>query len=322
MMTDRAEYPSALKKTIKEIQNKVKGYPSDDPNEQSIKQGIILPILRDLSWPIHDPKVVYPEYGVKGGRIDYALCDQNRPVILIEAKRYNRLDGAEWQVFQYSVHVGTPLVILTDGLEWRFFMPGEEGAYYERLLCSIHIIKGDIDEVIRYFCKYLLYTEVLSRKAIDEARQDYRKKREANSDTESKIDSITVKNTITAARVRSGKSISTSGCRFIFKGREYSAKNRQEAAAILLNKVADIDETVLARIEALPSHGQSRKYLAKSQNDIYPDNPVRSAQKTFQFRPGWYIPGGLGTRTLNKIVEMICYNTNLIEGKDIIILEK
>ena len=63
-----------LRTTINEIQNAVNNNPTDDPNEQSIKQGIILPILRDLSWPIHDPKVVYPEYSVEGGRVNYALC--------------------------------------------------------------------------------------------------------------------------------------------------------------------------------------------------------------------------------------------------------
>lgn len=316
-MKDQAGDLAPLKKTIQEIQNNVKESPYDDPNEQSIKQGIILPILRDLSWPIHDPKIVYPEYSVEGGRIDYALCDHNRPVMLIEAKRYKRLDGAEWQVFQYSLHVGTPIAILTDGLEWRFFMPGEEGAYYERLLCTVNLMDENIDQVLQLLHKYLSYENVMSRRSIEEARIDYRNRRKDLKFVGSMPD-VSIN---PAMKSRDNRSKTVSRCRFILKGKEFVTKNRQEAAAIMLNTLADDDQSILDKIAELPRHGSNRRYLAKSSAEVYPDDPIRSAQKTFQFRPGWYIPGGLGTRTLRKIVEMICNSGNLVYGKDIILVE-
>ena len=56
-------------------------------NEMSVRQGIIEPLLRGLGWPINDTRVVYPEYSIAGGRVDYALCyPPVEPVALIEAK--------------------------------------------------------------------------------------------------------------------------------------------------------------------------------------------------------------------------------------------
>jgi len=84
---------SQLRRTIARVRQSVRESPADDPNEQSIKQGVILPILRDLAWPIDEPKIVFPEYPVPGGRVDYALCHHNHPVIPIEAKRYSLKKG-------------------------------------------------------------------------------------------------------------------------------------------------------------------------------------------------------------------------------------
>lgn len=322
-----------LKTTIQGIKKLLEEPSFRDPNEQSVKQGIIMPILQALSWPILNPNVVYPEYPVEGGRVDYALCDNGHPLILIEAKRFNRLDGAEWQVFQYSFHVGTQMVILTDGLEWKFFLPGEEGAYYERILCDLKLEKDSEDDIITCFDKYLGYENVMSRKAISSAREDYQQNRKSSVAQNDSDRGVSLKEsgssrtegrefqaaTKTPTKVKSGKSKSISPCRFIFQGKEIVAKNHQEAAAILLNMVADMDSSLLDQIASMPGHGENRKYLANSQTGIYPNDPARSIQKTFQFRPGWWIPGGLGTRTFKKIVDLVCKTGRFNFGEDIML---
>lgn len=305
---------SRLQSTIAKIRESFRESPWDDPNEQAVKQGVILPILSDLSWPIHEPKIVYPEYPVPGGRVDYALCHQNYPVMLIEAKRYHRLDGAEWQVFQYAFHIGTPVVILTDGLEWRFFMPGEEGAYYERILCTVKVLEDDTDRAITLLTRYLFYEDVISRKSIDCARSDYRSRPKETDPARFAGQVEEVK-----ANSPSGKSSAVAQCGIVIDGKEYSARNRQEAAAIVLNVLADKDSSLLEKIATLPGHGATRKYLGKSISEIYPDNPAAAAQKTFQFREGWFMPGGIGTRTLNRIVRLACEAGGLKEGTDIIV---
>lgn len=111
-----------------------------------------------------------------------------------------------------------------------------------------------------------------------------------------------------------------SPCRFIIKGQEYTAKNRQEAAAIILNIVADQDESILDRVAGLREHGVYRRYLAKSAAEVYPENPTFAAINTFQFRPGWHIPGHIGPKSLTRLVRIVCRSGNLEYGKDIILL--
>ena len=120
---------------------------------------------------------------------------------------------------------------------------------------------------------------------------------------------------------RDNRSKIVSPCRFIIKGEEHKAINRQEAAAIILNIVADQDETILDRIAGLREHGVYRRYLAKSASEVYPENPTSAAKKTFQFRPGWYIPGHIGPKSLSRLVRIVCRSSNLQYGKDIIILD-
>lgn len=55
------------------------------PNEQSISQGIVLPILQKLHWPVFETNFVHPEYATGEGRVDFALCDPpQRPKVFKE----------------------------------------------------------------------------------------------------------------------------------------------------------------------------------------------------------------------------------------------
>ena len=93
------------------------------------------------------------------------------------------------------------------------------------------------------------------------------------------------------------------------------------AAAKIFNLIADSDPNFLTRFSQLSEHGAYRKYIGKSQSDLYPDDPVRALNKSYEFRPGWWIPGGIGRRTLNKIIEMVCKVKDLEFGKDVYIID-
>ena len=116
----------SLKESILKIRDGIKSGRFIDENEASISQGIVLRILNSLSWPTFNTSIVFPEYSFEGGRVDYALCHPaNQPIILLEVKRVGKIGGAELQLFQYAFHKGTPIVILTDGLKWKFYLPAE-----------------------------------------------------------------------------------------------------------------------------------------------------------------------------------------------------
>ncbi len=116
-------------------------------SETAVRQGIINPLLEQLGWPTSKTQIVFPEYPVEGGKVDYALCHPPKmPRIFIEAKQPGKLDGAERQLFGYTVHQGVSVAILTDGQRWVFYYPSGEGTYEERKVVELDIRTGDQKE--------------------------------------------------------------------------------------------------------------------------------------------------------------------------------
>jgi hypothetical protein len=144
-------------------------------NEASVSQGIILRLLNQLGWKIFDATSVWPEYVLGGGKVDYALCcPPSKPAILIESKNVGRAVGAERQLFEYAFHQGIPMAVLTDGQDWSFFLPGEQGAYHERCVYKLDIVARPLSESAKVLERYLNYDEVAAGRAIENARSDYR----------------------------------------------------------------------------------------------------------------------------------------------------
>lgn len=144
-------------------------------NEASVSQGIVLRLLHALSWPTYDTQIVCPEYSLQGRRVDYALCHPPaKPIAFVEVKQIGQNEGAERQLFEYAFHTGVPMAILTDGQEWNFFLPGEQGDYGERRVYKLDIIERDISECASRLTRYLHYDAIVSGAAIEAAREDYR----------------------------------------------------------------------------------------------------------------------------------------------------
>jgi len=143
-------------------------------NEASVSQGIVMPILNELDWPVFDTSVVVPEFPLEGRRVDYALCNvYGKPIVFIEVKKVGLAEGADKQLFEYAFHKGVPLAILSDGKEWHFYLPSGEGDYKERRIYKLDIIEREINDSVYYLNRYLNYERVKTGKAIDSAKKDY-----------------------------------------------------------------------------------------------------------------------------------------------------
>lgn len=132
-------------------------------------------MLDALGWPVYEADIVTPEYQVETRRVDFALCHPpNKPVVFIEVKQPDTISGADRQLFEYAFHRGVPIAVLTDGQEWNFYLPTEQGDYAERRLYRLDILERDPAESAERFCRYLAYDAVRSGEALEQARQEYR----------------------------------------------------------------------------------------------------------------------------------------------------
>ena len=74
-------------------------------SETAVRQGIVDRLLASLGWPTFDPQIVFSEYPVESGRVDYALCHPaEKPLVFIEVKRVGNIEAAERQLFGYAFH--------------------------------------------------------------------------------------------------------------------------------------------------------------------------------------------------------------------------
>ena len=169
----------ALEDTIQQIQGKLRT--GSFGNEASVSNGAVLPILNDLGWPVFNTAVVHPEYPIQpvdqGGkkRVDFALCNPNsgKAAVFVEVKDVGKAATGEGQLFGYAFHAGIPLVVLTDGREWGFYLPAGSGSYEDRRVHKLDLLEQDISECSYRFERYLSRIDVIQGKAFDSAKADY-----------------------------------------------------------------------------------------------------------------------------------------------------
>jgi len=101
-------------------------------NEAATKESLIKPFFESLGWDTTDPDVWRPEYDAdfngrkKGEKVDYAILKNKIPIMLIEAKPYQKdtksLISKDGQLSRYfNATVSAKLSIITNGIIFRFF---------------------------------------------------------------------------------------------------------------------------------------------------------------------------------------------------------
>ncbi len=168
-----------LAAVLEKIRNTLRG--PGYPNESAVSQGAIVPVLRQLGWPEGDTSILFPEYGVGQGSVDFALCPTPRkPSVFVEVKKPGRINpSAEQQLFNYAFHQGVPLALLTDSHTWHFFLPLQQGSYAERLFYTLNLLECDIPSSENRLRRYLEYEALRSGKALAAAKEDHEKRTRA-----------------------------------------------------------------------------------------------------------------------------------------------
>ena len=165
-----------LKDDIADIREKLQA--GEFTSESAILQNVVTRLLQTLGWNVYNLRILKREYRIQNGRVDIALCyPEDKPIIFLEVKYIGHANEfSQNQLFEYcSNHSGIQLAILTDGREWSFFLPDDDGNHNaEGCVYKLHIIERSDDECERILLRYLKYNAVKSGEAIQNAKEDHK----------------------------------------------------------------------------------------------------------------------------------------------------
>ena len=292
-------------------------------------------------------------------------------MVFIEVKQVGQSEGADRQLFEYAFHLGVPMAVLTDGQEWHFYLPGEQGLYQERRVYKLDLLERNLEECETRLKRYLSYQASCSGKVLEEARRDYQgvakdrqitltlplawaKLTEEPDDLlieliADKVESLcgykpdpdTVASFLTNGATAIGSSQSKpilsqqpkaqkplpnstkqpqpTSVGFRLQGRNYTARNARDVMVQLFEELARKDSTFLERFAARPKHGKKRRFIARSQVELYPDRPDLGKAHSHKLSSGWWIGTNYSRENIEKIVKMACEVAGLMYGADVVI---
>lgn len=124
-------------------------------SEESTKTSLIMPFFQTLGYDVFNPDEFVPEFvadiGIKKGeKCDYAIIEDGKPVILIEAKSVGEpLDKHLSQLYRYFVATSAKISVLTNGIIYRFYTDLDEQNIMDKMpffeVDLLHITAAQID---------------------------------------------------------------------------------------------------------------------------------------------------------------------------------
>lgn len=117
-----------MKEALKSLAERIEKNFDRIETEEATKNAFIMPFIQMLGYDVFDPTEEIPEFtadfGIKKGeKVDYAICHEGSPAILIECKSCRsdlRLDN-ESQLFRYFHTTKASFGVLTNGIVYKFF---------------------------------------------------------------------------------------------------------------------------------------------------------------------------------------------------------
>ena len=141
-----------------------------DFDEAATKQFVVLPILTALGWNYAnlDTLEVFPEFRVgNSNRVDYALQNEGKPLVLIECKRWSvniEVEEPQDQIARYIFQEGVDIGVATNGRKWDFYFAYKTHVpWRNRRFCSIEL--DDQQNAVANFEKYLSKSKVIDGSA-------------------------------------------------------------------------------------------------------------------------------------------------------------
>lgn len=117
---------------IKQFAKRVLNIKGTIATEEGTKMSLIVPFFQILGYDVFNPLEFCPEYtadvGIKKGeKVDYAILENEKPIILIECKSCTEnLEKHSSQLFRYFGTSSAKFGILTNGIVYKFFTDLEQ----------------------------------------------------------------------------------------------------------------------------------------------------------------------------------------------------
>ncbi len=121
-----------LNNQLKALADKIEQLKDQIETEESTKHAFVLPFINLLGYDSFNPTEVVPEFTAdlglkKGEKVDYAIFHDGDPVMIIECKNWKEdLNIHNSQLARYFHVTHTRFALLTNGIEYRFYMDLEE----------------------------------------------------------------------------------------------------------------------------------------------------------------------------------------------------
>lgn len=146
----------SIENTIENKRNRIRDYSSNyERNEEAVRNQLINPIFRALSWDPEDPEDVKHNLHTEDDFPDYTLFKDKKKRLVIEAKKLSvdiEKNEVMKQLGKYSFNEGIQYGIITNGLNWIFMKSFEWGIHYsERIVWKLDLERDSLASIIRKF---------------------------------------------------------------------------------------------------------------------------------------------------------------------------
>lgn len=117
---------------LKSLADKINQLKDKIETEESTKHAFVLPFINILGYDTFNPTEVVPEFTAdiglkKGEKVDYAIIQNNEPILIIECKNWKEnLSVHGSQLFRYFHVSKTRFALLTNGITYQFFTDLDE----------------------------------------------------------------------------------------------------------------------------------------------------------------------------------------------------
>lgn len=140
--------------------------------EEATKNAFIMPFIQLLGFDVFDPSEIVPEFtcdvgAKKGEKIDYAICFDGTPTILVECKHWGQnLTNHVGQLTRYFTVSKARFGILTNGIVYKFYSdldePNkmDETPFLEFDITAIN--DAQIEELKKFHKSYFNLDEILT----------------------------------------------------------------------------------------------------------------------------------------------------------------